>query len=79
LNESTPGRIFISYRRPETAWPARQIYDVLVERFPAERVFKDIDSIEPGEDFIERITAARIPRSSAVAQRSLQLRAILID
>jgi tetratricopeptide (TPR) repeat protein len=58
LNESLPGRIFISYRRQETAWPARQLYDVLVERFPAEQVFKDIDSIEPGEDFIERTTAA---------------------
>ena len=33
-------------------------YDVLVEHFPAEQVFKDVDSIEPGEDFVERITAA---------------------
>ena len=53
-----PGRIFISYRRQETRWPARQLYDVLVEQFPAEQVFKDVDSIEPGEDFVERITAA---------------------
>jgi hypothetical protein len=57
LNESLPGRIFISYRRQETAWPARQLYDVLVEHFPAEQIFKDIDNIEPGEDFVERITA----------------------
>jgi hypothetical protein len=58
LNESLPGRIFISYRRQETAWPAGRLYDVLVEHFPAEQVFKDVDSIEPGEDFVERITAA---------------------
>ena len=58
MNESLPGRIFISYRRQETAWPARQLYDVLVEHFPAEQVFKDVDNIEPGEDFVERITAA---------------------
>jgi hypothetical protein len=58
MNESLPGRIFISYRRQETRWPARQLYDVLVEHFPAEQVFKDVDSIEPGEDFVERITAA---------------------
>jgi len=58
LNESLPGRIFISYRRQETAWPAGRLYDVLVEHFPSEQVFKDVDSIEPGEDFIERITAA---------------------
>jgi hypothetical protein len=58
LNDSLPGRIFISYRRQETAWPAGRLYDVLVEHFPAEQVFKDVDNIEPGEDFVERITAA---------------------
>jgi hypothetical protein len=58
LNESLPGRIFISYRHQETAWPAGRLYDVLVEHFPAEQVFKDVDNIEPGEDFVERITAA---------------------
>jgi hypothetical protein len=31
---------------------------VLVEHFHAEQVFKDVDNIEPGEDFVERITAA---------------------
>jgi hypothetical protein len=30
----------------------------LVEHFSAEQVFKDVDSIEPGDDFVERITAA---------------------
>jgi tetratricopeptide (TPR) repeat protein len=58
LNESLPGRIFISYRHQETAWPARQLYEVLVEHFSAERVFKDVDNIEPGDDFVERITSA---------------------
>jgi TIR domain len=58
LNESLPGRIFISYRRQETAWPARQLYDVLVEHFPAEQVFKDVDNIDPGDEFVERITSA---------------------
>jgi tetratricopeptide (TPR) repeat protein len=58
LNESSPGRIFISYRRQETAWPAGRLYDVLVEHFRAEQVFKDVDNIEPGEDFVERIAAA---------------------
>jgi Tol biopolymer transport system component/tetratricopeptide (TPR) repeat protein len=58
LNESLPGRIFISYRRQETAWPAGRLYDVLVEHFPSEQVFKDVDNIDPGEDFVERITAA---------------------
>ena len=52
------GRIFISYRRQETAWPARQLYEVLVARFGSEAVFKDVDDIEPGEDFVDRITEA---------------------
>jgi glycerophosphoryl diester phosphodiesterase len=52
------GRIFISYRRQETSWPARQLYEVLVSRFGAESVFKDVDDIEPGDDFVERITEA---------------------
>ncbi len=58
LNVSLPGRIFISYRRQETGWPARQLYDVLVNHFPPEQVFKDVDNIDPGDDFIERIAAA---------------------
>jgi hypothetical protein len=53
-----PGRIFISYRHQETAWPGRQLFAVLVAHFPGEQVFKDVDSIEPGEDFVERITRA---------------------
>ena len=31
---------------------------MLVEHFSAEQIFKDVDHIEPGEDFVERITAA---------------------
>jgi tetratricopeptide (TPR) repeat protein len=58
LNESLPGRIFISYRRQDAAWPAGRLYDVLVEHFPAEQVFKDVDNIDPGDDFVERITGA---------------------
>ena len=51
------GRIFISYRREETAYPAGWLYDRLVERYP-DQVFKDVDSIELGDDFVEVITAA---------------------
>src|SRR5829696_9011375 len=58
LSESLPGRIFISYRRQETAWPAGRLYDVLVEHFPVEQVFKDVYNIDPGDEFPERIAAA---------------------
>jgi hypothetical protein len=58
LNEFLPGRIFNSYRRRETAWPAGRLYDVLVEHFPAEQVFKDVNNINPGDDFVGLITMA---------------------
>jgi hypothetical protein len=52
------GRIFISYRREETAYPAGWLFDKLAERFGEGQIFKDIDSIEPGDDFVDTITAA---------------------
>jgi hypothetical protein len=41
------GRIFISYRREETAYPAGWLYDRLVEHFGQDQVFKDVDSRSP--------------------------------
>src|SRR6266581_6454255 len=60
MTASTPaaGRIFISYRREETAYPAGWLYDRLVEHFGQGQVFKDVDSIELGDDFVEVISAA---------------------
>jgi hypothetical protein len=52
-----PGRIFISYRREETAYPAGWLFDRLGDRFGGQ-VFKDVDSIELGDDFVEVITSA---------------------
>jgi hypothetical protein len=52
------GRIFISYRREETAYPAGWLYDRLAERFGSGQVFKDVDSIQLGDDFVEVITSA---------------------
>jgi hypothetical protein len=52
------GRIFISYRREETAYPAGWLYDRLADRFGSEQVFKDVDSIQLGDDFVEVITRA---------------------
>ena len=58
MEKGEAGRVFISYRRQDTAWPARQLYDVLVAELGADRVFKDVDNIEPGDDFVERIQSA---------------------
>jgi glycerophosphoryl diester phosphodiesterase len=58
MEKGEAGRVFISYRRQDTAWPARQLYDLLVAELGADRVFKDVDNIEPGDDFVERIQSA---------------------
>jgi hypothetical protein len=50
--------IFISYRREDTAGYARAIYDQFVQRFSSERVFMDVDAIEPGLPFDEAIEKA---------------------
>jgi TIR domain len=53
-----PGRIFVSYRREDTAYPAGWLYDRLVRHFGRQQVFKDIDSIALGDDFPEVIANA---------------------
>ena len=55
---ATPGGIFISYRRQETAFPAGWLYDRLRARFGPDQIFKDVDNIDPGDDFIDKITTA---------------------
>ncbi len=44
-------KIFISYRRSDSALMSRRLYDVLVERVGAKRVFRDVDSLLKGKDF----------------------------
>src|SRR6516162_9817312 len=55
---NVPGRIFMSYRREDAAYPASWLYDRLASHFGRDQVFKDVDSIELGDDFVEVITAA---------------------
>ena len=50
-------RIFISYRRRETAGHAGRLYDKLSEHFGADRVFMDL-TMEPGVDFADTINEA---------------------
>lgn len=47
--------IFISYRREDSIGHAGRLYDRLAERFGRERVYRDIDAIEAGEDFVAAI------------------------
>jgi hypothetical protein len=50
--------IFVSYRRDETAGYAGRLADRLNEHFGEHKVFRDIDSIDPGLDFVEAIQRA---------------------
>lgn len=50
-------KIFISYRRRETAGHAGRLYDKLSEHFGADRVFMDL-TMEPGVDFADTISEA---------------------
>lgn len=47
--------VFISYRRDDTAGSAGRLYDRLVDRVGRERVYRDVDSGQPGEDFVATI------------------------
>jgi hypothetical protein len=55
---AAPSRIFVSYRRDDTAYPSGWLFDKLAQHFGRDQVFKDIDSIQLGDDFVEVITAA---------------------
>lgn len=50
--------IFISYRRDDSAGYAGRLYDRLAGHYGADRVFMDVEGIEPGADFVEAIESA---------------------
>ena len=51
-------RIFISYRRDDSAGYAIALFKQLSVHFGPEQIFMDIDTIEPGLDFVEVIEEA---------------------
>ena len=50
--------IFISYRRDDAAGYAGRLYDRLAAHFGRDRVFMDVQGIEPGVDFVDAIEGA---------------------
>lgn len=48
-----PNKVFISYRREDSRYQARRVYDAFVHALPPDTVFMDVDSIPPGADFVE--------------------------
>lgn len=51
-------KIFISYRRQDTAGEAGRLADSLKQNYDASQIFMDIDTIEPGVDFVDVINRA---------------------
>jgi len=52
-----PVVVFLSYRRGDTQWAARGIYNKLVDRYGSKNVFRDLDAIPPGarfRDYVEK-------------------------
>ncbi|MBP6898523.1 MAG: toll/interleukin-1 receptor domain-containing protein [Burkholderiaceae bacterium] len=54
----TPARIFLSYRRDDSAGHARAIGEALARRFGADQVFIDVDDIGAGQAFDQSIRQA---------------------
>ena len=51
-------RIFISYRRDDSAGHAGRLYDRLSDHFGPDQVFMDVDTISPGRDFVDAVQNA---------------------
>jgi tetratricopeptide (TPR) repeat protein len=51
-------RIFISYRRDDSAGHVGWMRSLLIQKFGADEIFRDLDTIPPGVDFVEAIEQA---------------------
>ncbi len=51
-------RIFISYRRADTSGYVIAIYDRLAKQYDPAHIFRDLDTIDYGDDFVERLEQA---------------------
>jgi formylglycine-generating enzyme required for sulfatase activity len=49
------GKIFISYRRDDSAGWSGRLSDRLKNHFPSNQIFMDVDTLDPGVDFVEAI------------------------
>jgi len=53
-----PSGLFISYRRSDSQYAAGRLADALGREFGDERIFRDIEDIEAGADFVETLDKA---------------------
>lgn len=58
MSAADGGGVFVSYRRQESGDIAGRLADRLVDRFGDERVFIDVEALEPGVDWAEAIARA---------------------
>lgn len=58
-------KVFISYRRQDTRWAAKSVYDALCRVLPPENIFRDITHIRPGAQF-EKEFSDSVGRSDLV-------------
>ena len=61
-----PRRIFINYRREETAGDARALYNELAPRYGAANVFLDVVTLKPGTKWLDEIKSHEGGSSSFV-------------
>ncbi len=47
------GGVFLNYRRQDSPAYAGWLYDQLSSKFGSEKIFRDVDAIEPGLDFVD--------------------------
>ena len=48
--------IFICYRRDDTAGHTGRLRDALSAEFGSDEIFRDLDTISPGDDFVEAMS-----------------------
>jgi sulfatase modifying factor 1 len=58
LESAQRGKIFISYRRDDSAYAAGRLYDRLRVRFGEDNLFMDVEGLDPGVDFVETLESA---------------------
>ena len=51
----TEGRVFINYRRGDSQGSAGRLFDRLLHHFEIDKIFIDVDAIEPGVDFVDTL------------------------
>ncbi|MGF1508385.1 MAG: SUMF1/EgtB/PvdO family nonheme iron enzyme [Myxococcota bacterium] len=52
-----PKKVFISYRRTDSSWATKNLYNALRSVLPEGHVFMDVDAIPLGVDFVEYLDA----------------------